>query len=52
VGCYALHVPAGTYCLKVQLRPGERLAEMEPTILLTTGDREIHTDVTVNHNQQ
>jgi len=51
-GGYALHVPAGTYRLELQLRPGERLAEMEPTILLTTGDREIHTGVTVDHNQQ
>ena len=50
-GGYSLRVPAGTYRLKVQLRPGEQLAEMEPTILLTTGDREIHPDVTVNHNQ-
>jgi len=51
-GGYALHVPAGTYRLELQLRPGERLAEMEPAILLTTGDREIHTGVTVDHNQQ
>ena len=51
-GGYALHVPAGTYRVELQLRPGERLAEIKPTILRTAGDREIHTDVTVNHNQQ
>jgi hypothetical protein len=51
-GGYSLRVPTGTYRLTVQLRPGERLAEMEPTIVLTTGNRETHTDVTVTHNQQ
>jgi hypothetical protein len=51
-GGYALRVPAGTYHLKVQLRTGERLAGVEPTILLTTGDREIHKDVTVNQNPE
>lgn len=51
-GGYALRVPAGTYRLKVQLRPGEQLAEMEPTVLINIGDGEIHKDVTVNQNQQ
>jgi len=51
-GGYALHVPTGTYRLELQLRPGERLAEMEPTTLLNISDGEIHKDVTVNHNQQ
>jgi carboxypeptidase family protein len=51
-GGYSLRVPPGTYRLEVQLRPGERLSEMEPTILLNTGDREIHKDVTVNQDQQ
>jgi hypothetical protein len=51
-GGFSLRVPAGTYRLMVQLRPGERLAEREPTILHATGDGEIHKDVTVNQNQQ
>jgi carboxypeptidase family protein len=51
-GGYALRVPAGTYRLKVQLRPGERLAEMNPTVLINIGDGDIHKDVTVNENQQ
>ena len=50
-GGYSLRVPAGTYRVTVQLRPGERLAEGESAILLTTGDREIRKDVTVNQDQ-
>jgi hypothetical protein len=50
-GGYALRVPAGTYRLTVQLRPGERLAETESTIRLTNVDSEIHKDVTVNPDQ-
>src|SRR5215831_16947940 len=33
-GGYSLRVPAGTYRLNVQLRPGERLSEMKPPVLL------------------
>jgi hypothetical protein len=51
-GGYSLRVPAGTYRLMVQLRPGERFAEMEPAILHSTSDGEIHKDVTVNENQE
>ena len=51
-GGYSLRVPAGAYRLMVQLRPGERLAEMEPVILHTSADGEIHRDVTVDQNPQ
>ena len=51
-GGYALRVPSGTYRLTVQLRAGERLADMQSTILLTNADSEIHKDVTVSPNQQ
>lgn len=51
-GGYSLRVPGGRYRLEVQLRPGERLAENEPPILINTADGEIHKDVTVNPQQQ
>jgi hypothetical protein len=50
-GGYSLRVPPGRYRLDVQLRPGEQLAEKEPTILLNTGGREITKDVNVNEHQ-
>lgn len=51
-GAYSLHVPAGKYRLEVQLRPGEQLAEKQPTILLNLGEFENNKDVHVDQNHQ
>ena len=50
-GGYSLHVPAGTYRVEVQLRPGEKLDEKKPMVLLSVGNGEIHKDADVNQNQ-